>query len=135
MLMLAIPEQDFGASAAVKPVDHGIKVASEPGAKAAKAKKAIPAPPRKDWGKVVSHANGKFIVEVQKDKFEGDVFCLQCRDKEESWDKTGWSQHSFVDQAQVKQKVIQVPFEDKTIGKTYEVRAKVGHPSVAATPE
>mmetsp|Transcript_21434 Transcript_21434/g.70999 ORF Transcript_21434/g.70999 Transcript_21434/m.70999 type:complete len:390 (-) Transcript_21434:64-1233(-) len=85
----------------------------------------VPTPPRKDWGRIISHPSGKFVVEVHRDKFDGDAICIQCREMDNPWNRSGWIPCTFVDSQQVKHKVIQVSFEDKIIGKVYEIRAKV----------
>jgi len=87
--------------------------------------RAVPTPPRKDWGRVLSYASGKFVVEVHRDKFDGDAICVQCREKDKPWNRSAWIPCTFVDAMQVQHKVIQVSFEDKVVGKMYEIRAKV----------
>jgi len=88
--------------------------------------RVVPTPPRKDWGKVTSYPDGKLVVEVARDKFDGDSICVQCREKDNSWDRSGWVRCTFSDADSSKgNRAIQVTFDDREIGKEYEIRAKV----------
>ena len=39
---------------------------------------------------VTSYPDGKLVVEVLRDKFDGDSICVQCRERDNSWDRSGW---------------------------------------------
>ena len=39
---------------------------------------------------MTSYPDGKLVVEVLRDKFDGDSICVQCRERDNSWDRSGW---------------------------------------------
>lgn len=79
---------------------------------------------RRSVDQVTSYPDGKLVVEVLRDKFDGDSICVQCREKDNSWDRSGWVRCTFAE-AEKQTKVMRVTFEDRVIGKEYEIRAKV----------